>query len=531
MFIQKFINSFLNYLVALTLFTPLQGMESVTKSDLVLYKKLINKSYADLKIYCGVSNNLDNIIDVAEKSGNGHLMASLIQICLPPEVVQKHIAPHLSEPLAMQYKHILMSSKQLNTEAIDGSVEWSVLPRHDGTYSVVPGIASEYAMWNEIRGRRFYSTYDHKQNKRYIAQLQSITDKKGVCHRLDAPCKDNPEKKDKKFMLCEKNQGVSIVRFMNFGAPVHSLRFSSDCTLLAGMAQDNVRGIFFVGDMKTCESWESSLNGSISALCSAHHSPLFVAGSNHDNAGLVLFKTDKEYVHLPGQHDPITWVEFSPDDKWLLSCSYQKEYDRSMVKLWDTSAIDTPLCIATSSIGYDCPVYKAFFICDGKKIMVMQENGHFHLLDGLTGESIKKKSKAVQGGHALLEKTYLNDTPIAAWSSKNKLIFIAFCNRIFFFSSETGESLGCVQCLNHRFSIFGIGLSADENTIVFSDNNEEGYRLPMYEDQELKEVDFIKNQATITQLYEMLAIDKRVKNLGKRTLFSTEMRQYIQEIS
>jgi hypothetical protein len=79
------------------------------------------------------------------------------------------------------------------------------------------------------------------------------------------------------------------------------------------------------------------------------------------------------------------------------------------------------------------------------------------------------------------------------------------------------------------FIPMGMGLTADESTIVFVDANKNAHQLPLYSDQDCQEIDFIEKEANIVQLYEMLELRKNVKDFGKKTYFVTAMKSYIQE--
>ena len=523
MFRRTFINSFLKCLLALTLFTPLHGMEYATKNDLVLYKKLINKSYVDLKTYCGVSNNLDNIIDVAEKSGNGHLMASLINICLPPEVVQNYIAPHLSAQLATKYNHTLLYYKLLTNffkpEAVDCSGQWDFLRRHDGSYWVVPRTGINYSMWDAINTNlRETRVYNDEQ---YINFLRSKEGKE-----LSFLWADNLHGRRKKMLFTNEGKSRKMVTFRN---SVSRLIFSNDSTLLAvGYSETNGLLIY---DTETFTGKAGYLQGSVSALCAAHHTPAFVAGANKsflssELSNLVLIHQGKNTCLSGHDEDLIISVEFSLDDTRLLTLS--EVSNGYHLKLWDTSDFNAIKCIYDVQ-GTGVQVQKAFFICDGQRIVMVGKDGIFSLFDGLTGNDVgnyfSRRNRFFDHGQQS------NKVPIFIWSNKNKLLISSFDKIITIHSPEKDKHIGRIVC---GTTPIGIGLTADENSIIFMDKDNKAYRFPLYEDQELRSVYFIENQATLLQLYDMLNMSKKHKKSNKERVasktkdFILAMQSYIQ---
>ena len=526
----------------ITLSTFLHGMEIATKSDLVLYKKLINKSQADLKRYCHVSNNLDAIIDVAERSRNGHLMASLINICLPQDLIVKHIAPHFVEPIIKKYKSKLIAYKYCKdlfaVKKTDGDYKWNTFSRHDGTYSLVPKIEGGYAMWEECdihNNRR--NLRDTDTDKKYVLQLRSIKDKKGISNNLAVLFADNPAELGKKFVLYSEDSVIreyekSALKSFNFNClkfdlPAKHVLFSNDNTLLAlGFAENVAHNLISICDTKTCSTLSWHLNGSISALCSAHHSPVFVAGSDQPHApdfpNLFIFITEANKKQLLGHDAPITCVEFSPDDTRLLTCSYDAVRDTSIVMLWDTTDIDkiTRVCEYTRS---QFPVRRAFFVCNGQKVVLMQKNGDFDLLDGITGDYVLKDT-----AQHFCRQADQENHPLMIWSSKNKLLLSILDNSLNCFSSEDSQWFGVDNLDNNMVRM---GLAADENTVVLVDEDENVYTFSIYDDQDVKDIDFIEKESNLVQLYEMLSIRKNNKGAFKELAFIRVMKAYIQKFS
>jgi WD40 repeat protein len=128
---------------------------------------------------------------------------------------------------------------------------------------------------------------------------------------------------------------------------------------------------------------------------------------------MYLFITWENIQHLHGHDAPITHVEFSPDDTRLLTFSYDEEKDKATLSLWDTSNLNKIVMVHRLKFA----MYKAFFICNGEKILIMQKNGDFGLLNGLTGESIKKDNKPICKDHPFSEITHPKYAPLIIWSN------------------------------------------------------------------------------------------------------------------
>jgi len=495
-------------------------------------KEFIFKAHKYLKGTYYHQDNVDKcgkLIDLSEETGDGLLMAKLVRICLPPEVVQTYINPYLSEPITTKYKHKLINHTGFKKEYIDHNNTWDLLQQHDGNYSAVPIIGHKYTMWDEHnKSRRNLITVD---NKKYITQLISTQNKENIRYRLSVLDTNNLDEQGKHFALFKENKNdITTIKLLSTANPVSHCLFSNDSTLLViGMSENINLGNVQIYDTKTVNNFGWWLNGSMSALCAAHHTPLFVIGSNKPNTvqrtNLFLFITYDHIQRLDGHNSPITWVEFSPDDTRLLTCSYDQEKEKSEITLWNTSIINK-IALITTHTHRQYPIHKAIFICNGEKIMVMQKNGAFCLLDGLTGKNIEKNSLPMLEKRPFANPANQDNIPLIIWSTKYKLIISALDSNILFHSSETNKLLGA----EHKLSdIAGIGLTADETTIVFIDTNKKAYKLPIYNAQACDHINFIEKEANIVDLYKMFNGCKKNKPSNTQYSFFSRIKSYIQK--
>jgi WD40 repeat protein len=358
-------------------------------------------------------------------------------------------------------------------------------------------------------------------NEQYINFLKS---KEGKA--LSFLWADNLLGRRKKMLFTNEGKSMKMVTFRN---SVSRLIFSNDSTLLAvGCSKKN--GLF-IYDAETFTGKTGYLQGSVSALCAAHHTPAFVVGANKSHflpefSNLVLIHQGKTTC-LPGHgEDSIVSVEFSPDDTRLLTLS--EVSNGYCLKLWDTSDFNAIECVYEDQ-GTGIHVQKAFFICDGQRIVTVEKDGTFFLSDGLRGEDIGVPSR---WNRSIDHDQKSNKVPIFIWSNKNKLLISSLDDTIEIHTSEKGKQIGRIVCGTKPI---GMGLTADENSIVFMSTHNKAYRFPLYEDQELKSVDFIENQADLLQLYDMLNMSKKHKQSNrercayKMKKFILAMQSYIQE--
>lgn len=521
------------YLLTIIIFSPsLHGMQG----DWTLYKALKNTSPSNLKTLCYQQHNIDtygNIINVAQELNDGPLMANLIQLCLPPELVQKHITPHLAQHVATEYRHALISHKLNNNyctiKNIDHRKQWKYVSHYDGSYSVVPKTDHTYTLWKENKSDTARRICFFDDNKLYWALLRSTHNNKRLTFAsLDT---ENPYEQNKNFLLQTDTETISMV----VDYPLSHQLLSNDSTLLAcGFRENNEKHSVIIMDTKTQGGVRWKLNGSVNVLCAAHHSPLFVIGSNRASTSelpnLCLFITWAYQRILPGHNAPITCAEFNPDDTRLLTSSYDKKENKSITKLWDARHWGTQYygkikCIRTLTHPIN-PLCKAFFICNGEKIIIVYKSGGFGLLDGLTGKSVEKKCTPVCAQQNFVRESIPKIAPLIIGSSKNQLIISTYHTTIQCHSSQNGAWLGTIPT-DH--AIAQIGLTTDENTIIFMDNDENAYQLSLYSDEEVNDINFIANYANIVQLYTLLNIHAHNKKIDKATTCVEAIKSYIQE--
>src|SRR4030095_8459745 len=226
-------------------------------------------------------------INYAKESHDWPLMIQLINVCLPPEVIRKYISPHFSEPITNKYRHKLIAYKfqnnffQKTVINYDNDInKWGTFSRHDGTYSIAPKIDSTYTMWDaNTTDRR--NTATHRETS-YTYRLLSQYNKKKDSYFLI----ENEDEDNKKLIFGINKE--PCIKITSKYQPSHYC-FSSDSKLLTiGFKKtDNLFNIllydFSTYNAEKPKNYAFSINGDIVVLCSAHYSPIFVAGGNNAN--------------------------------------------------------------------------------------------------------------------------------------------------------------------------------------------------------------------------------------------------------
>ena len=499
-------------------------------------KELIFKAHKYLKGTYYHQDNVDKyskLIHAADETGAKRLMARLIHICLPPEVVQTYINPHLSKSVIIKYKHQLIASKCLTasftTKPIYNNNQWDHLIQHDGTYHIVPKIKDEYIMWDNTHVKRRHTFTFKDDNNTYATERAFTKNKNAVRCTLSIPSSyDNQEEQNKIIMLAKhKKNNCSILTPISSKSNITHYLFSNDCSLVAIGTDKEKENISLYNVALSCFEY-ASLNGPISVLCSAHNSPMFAAGSSdaffYDFPNIALIRWGKNDLPLGGHNAPITHLQFSPDDTKLLTCSYNKTNDISLLLVWDIINFKCIYGVESKS-----PLNKALFIGNGERIITIGRNGKAYFFNSLTGEQINKVGHC---WHNSFNDTNRQDAPLLLCNNQDKLLISTLDDRIRFLKCTSGAYIGSMS--TNTITI-GLGLRTNKKTITLMNKSEAISHLKLYDKKDRNEIKFIKEEANIMQLYKMLSIYKQNKFSDKEThddkikSFILSIQSYIQK--
>jgi WD40 repeat protein len=258
-------------------------------------------------------------------------------------------------------------------------------------------------------------------------------------------------------------------------------------------------------------------------LCAAHKQQLFVAGS--ECGEIALFTPDTMFQFNKNINQPVTYVEFSFDDTRFLARAKNQLILYKIHKDEQLSIVFFGPVINTLSHK----IRKASFSSDGKRVMVAMADGMLTFLNSLTGKAIEHYS-AIWRCKDIANID--NQAPLALWSTKNNLLLLLdpaehIDKTIYTFmvrKSSNGRFL--TMCKFFPNNPKAMGLTKDENTVVFVHKDNKVSCIHLYDNPYLQYIDFIENKANIYHLCELLQICKNIKvdqhNNATRDLNATQ---------
>lgn len=432
--------------------------------------------------------------------------------CLPEEILENHIKPHLVRAVSTHFKHRLLNHKwqecysgkipsPINSPIVDS---WKPFTYHDGTYTIVPDIA-EYATWDGGTNKYEYRIFqDDKQNFYNTTTILSHADAQST-YSVCCPSKERELLKNKKTLYVagpEKN--FSILVCTN---PIVSHLLSADGKWLAHCCDDAMQ--FF--NIITHELAQKYTDWpSIIAFCTAHHSSLFAVCSQ----GMFSLATSEKIIATVINLKPtFTCIQFSPNDHHLCMNN-----DRSIV-LCDVSNVNG------SSFGYgECTtsddIRKIFFSPDSTRILVAFKYGRL-----CCGSNFFKNPILELGYYVDHVATWRcadvadidNQAPRVLWSNKDELLFSLdpadhTDRTIFNFvirDSNTGMFLNA--CNFYPRNPIAMGLTKDEGSVIFVHKDHSASQLNLYSTEDNVDINFIEHKASLYELCCLWQVCKNIK--------------------
>lgn len=492
---------FISFLITAISISSLHCMDNTTqiKEDWNLYKQLRLKSTEELVEY-RQSHDINKAIDLAEYARDGHLMAKLVHICMPQELVRQHIAPHLATTIVTKYKYKIVSDKIFKPELIDCNNEWSFFVQHDGNYFHVPKINNAdkpYIQWDASSNHRKAIITD-AENRVYTIEKIFMHDKDNF-----SSISSLSQNKDKLYLI---NHEIATITTFACDYQTAQFIFSNDGSALAiNEAQSLTLNLY---NVLSSDITRIFLVAPITTLCTAHRSPLFAIGTNQPSNDLMIinYKTTTPYRYVKFTN-PIICMEFSPDDTQLLMCSNNEEDNTYQIKVFNIKNLETLIFLHNSqSTGQ---IFKAFFINNGDHVVVAEKGGRLKISNISSNQALRKY--LMHWSYRSPENT---DMPLMTWSNKHKLLISSFNGNIILRKTTTGK------CLDSSYSgpkFIGLGLLKDKNSIILMDEEEKAYQMELFSKADCDTIDFIEKKANIIQLYEILILYRQ----HHKSLFSS----------
>ncbi|HSC24677.1 MAG TPA: hypothetical protein VLB80_00470 [Candidatus Babeliales bacterium] len=427
---------------------------------------------------------------------------------LPDEVIEHHIiTPHFIEPLTANIKHqFLLSKSETNPFQIISYEKPNpkAFCRHDGTYQIVPDIA-HYKEWNS------YNDYTNKTSTRDLKELCKQTNKLQSYITL---------------LRSSKNQNLFTIKVtINKESFEKDITYTKDKTINHFVFSNDLKWVVFGSSNKNLCSIEycnmppfdhaqgghviKNIN-KINALCSAHHSPSFAICGDNDTISLLQI-SNLSVTTIKTTAPSFTSIQFSPNDKQLLA---QGEYELAVVNIHNCGnhAVNATYSTVSNTKTFSSIIKKASFAPDSKAIIVGLTNGQIILWNLISHDIIPFHRWYTKNIHGIGYKK-----PFILWNEKNNLLLIfKFPNKLIISDSSTYKKL-TTYTLDFN-NPTAMGLTEDENTIVFVDENDEVYKLNLYTEEEINDIEFITTKANIYQLCELWNIYKTIpKDSAKKT--------------
>ena len=428
--------------------------------------------------------------------------------CLPIDIFEKYFKQPLINTITKQFKHRLLNhqyqERNNNNDKFGIMLEITqkrIFSHHDGTYNIVPDISMKYAHWDESNSNKQMSLL--KNNMEFFRMIN--TQKSNIT--ISCPKEYQTKNKQTVFIVKTSDETETNINCY-FKSTIKQLLLNYDATwLIAGLSQQTDNICFFNINSSKFEKI-FSLDGSITALCTAHKQQLFIVGSE---CGEIAFMTPDGIYKLEKTIDqPVMHVEFSPDDTRFLACGgnqlifWQMHTDKW---LW------LPVSMKYTSYRSTDMIRKASFSSDGKRIIVAMEDGTFTLMDGLTSNIIEQSLIWRCSDTVGID----NQAPLTLWSTKNNLLLLLdpaqhTDSSIYTFmvrKSSNGRFLAMYNFFPNN--PVAMGLTKDEETVVFIHKDNRVSCLHLYDNPYLQYIDFIENKANIYHLCELLQICKNIK--------------------
>jgi len=438
---------------------------------------------------------------------------------LPQDLFETHIKNHLIETLIKKFKsQLLLFKNETKKHALAqlNVLHNSIFMYHDGTYTTVPLINQTYTMWDEL--------------KTIEANNKIITPKKkGLSTQslLLGLCYTKKEEKPPLKLWFSTTEYISNSKYsfdIEISSYISSTRLDNsiehylfDCNQeLLVIGTSGYYNNLFMYDVLNKKILKFSFNGSITTLCAAHKVPYFFVGSKNGDAYLIL----KRYcvnIKAPDK-ETIVGAEFSPDDNKIFCYS-----NKTFIFYNFQNIQKKPLDYHYQVYPLNSPIKKALFSPDGSRIITALANGDLILRNGSTGEGIRQYKKKWCFSDAV---DINNQPPLFLISSKNNILFSLDLNK---WTNNTSNvtirklSNGKILFLGHVGfkNVRAIGLTKDENDIICTDKKHETVLLNLYNQQDIKIIDFIEKKANIVQLCELYQIYKTCKPSEMNKAFET----------
>jgi WD40 repeat protein len=467
--------------------------------------------------------------------------------CLSQDLFKTHIRQPLAKIISGKFKHAILNNNwQEKTRHIPynpdvlkpiflGLQKDTVFQHHDGNYTLAPNIGCNYVMWDETpRNRKVITATSIMPNfaGKYAQLLCNAKQEKpeiAVYFPWEQYVNDNKAQ----FSVVIADKPVSSYSLKS--RITHQVMSNDGEWLALGCQRESYSNVTLF-NLTSFTSSSTSPRERITALSAAHKSPLFVA-CLEDNTIQLITPIHSTYIRDAKSgstnNNTVIDAQFSQDDQRLIT------YGENILELlYLPEKGSTSYINFTITVGDD-HIRKALFTPDGKRIIIAMANGDLFFYDGFTGQPVTHY-EASWRYHATIGID--NQPPLILCSSKNRLLFSLdpaqhiMANNVdtFVVRKSSGKFNFLMPIHFYPYNPRAMGLTEDERSVVFIHNDDKVSILHLYTDRDMKDIDFIEQEAHIYQLCELFQICKqckiyqpyRTRNYNAHTLVNT-IRTYI----
>lgn len=376
---------------------------------------------------------------------------------------------------------------------------------YDSTYTQVPDVGYNYAMWDETIEQKKISELTISEKKKQKLLLSGCNQRYGTfCVYFP-----NEEFSDNKyeFNIISKCLPGEIQKFTSSAQITHCC-MNKHCTYLAVGSKNENRLILI--NLETEEIKAFPIENPLEILVAGHQSPIFLAGNKNKNGSQLISPLSNTAITLNHRlfNMPIN-AAISPDDqkyiiyadkKLILYVNQSTSIDRIHLKSWK---VDLPN-----------PIARASFIPDSTKLILALEDGGLFILDLLS-------KNLIQGYEMKWAIDPLHHTPpLLLYSVKNQLLlsldpvahqYSGVCTFVI------RNIKNCKTLTAYNFyptSPCAMGLTHDERSIIFINQDQTVSKLDLYSAQDINTINFIEKKAHFYDLCMLLDICKKYKPIA-----------------
>lgn len=177
-------------------------------------------------------------------------------------------------------------------------------------------------------------------------------------------------------ILIRDSVDLSIRHRLMFPGAVNQVRFSRDSGLFAAAGAWSSLHVWSLTDGALLRTFEGTGGvNTIRSLAFSNNGEWIVAGQIHRGIVVASLRDGRTIVNLGGHTDAVTGLRFSPDDRFLVSASW----DRTL-RTWRTDEFDSPGGMTTLQ-GHRNYVRGLAFSPDGSMVASVSNDGSLRLWD------------------------------------------------------------------------------------------------------------------------------------------------------